>query len=135
MNEYLERVHQILTRNNFTAAKGLKPLLAEKDHVRMCAPLTPDCTNGHGIAHGGFLYTLADSTAGVTAYLDGRSYVTADSHMQYISNLREGMIYSDGQVLHRGRTLVTVLVDLTAEDGRLLAHGTFNMYHIDTRYL
>lgn len=55
--------------------------------------------------------------------------------MQYISNLREGMIYSDGQVLHRGRTLVTVLVDLTAEDGRLLAHGTFNMYHIDTRYL
>ena len=59
----------------------------------------------------------------------------SDSHMQYISNLREGMIYSDGQVLHRGRTLVTVLVDLTAEDGRLLAHGTFNMYHIDTRYL
>ena len=135
MNEYTERAHQILKRNNFTVTKRLEIVSAEANRVRMRVQLTPECTNGHGIAHGGFLYSIADSTAGVTAFMDGRSYVTEDSHIQFISNLREGMIYSEGQVLHRGRTLVTVLVNLTAEDGRLLAHGTFNMYHIDTQYI
>lgn len=135
MNEFEERACQILARNHFTAAKGLQLISAEKDHVRLRVQMTEDCTNGHGIAHGGFLYTIADSTAGIAAFLDGRSYVTSDSHMQFIRNQREGMICSDGQILHRGRTLVTVLVNLTSESGRLLAHGTFNMYHIEKPYI
>lgn len=135
MNEYTERANQLLERNHFTAAKGLEIVSADLDHVRLRVRLTPECTNGRGIAHGGFLYTIADSTAGVTAYTDGRSYVTEDSHIQFISNLREGMIYAEGKVLHRGRTVVTVLVDLTAEDGHLLAHGTFNMYRIEPQYI
>ena len=76
---------------------------------------------------------VADCTAGVTAHMDGRGYVTSDSHIQYISSIREGMILSEGQILHRGRSLVTVLVRLTAEDGRLLAQGTFNMYCIEQK--
>ena len=51
-------------------------------------------------------------------------------------NFREGPSTSSNVIcVMQTGTLVTVLVDLTAEDGRLLAHGTFNMYHIDTRYL
>lgn len=135
MNEYFERANQILKRNHFTAINGLEIISADLGQARTRVQLTPECTNGHGIAHGGFLFTIADCTAGVTAVTDGRSYVTADSHIQFVSSLREGMIYAEGKVLHRGRTLVTVLVNLTAEDGRLLAHGTFNMYHIDTQYI
>ena len=130
---YLDRARRVLTRNRFVIAKGIEPVEAEADRVRMRVELREEFTNGHGIAHGGFLFTVADCTAGVTAHMDGRGYVTSDSHIQYISSIREGMILSEGQILHRGRSLVTVLVRLTAEDGRLLAQGTFNMYCIEQK--
>lgn len=133
MCDYFALSEKILEENHFSAAKGLQTVSAGLDKVCLQVQLTPECTNGYGIAHGGFLYTVADCTAGVTAFMDGRQYVTMDSHFQFISNLRGGVIRAEGTVLHRGRTMATILVNLMTETGRMLAHGTFNMYAVNLK--
>lgn len=130
MNPYETIANEIIIGSDFVTENGIELVLAEQDHVRLRGELTQKRKNRYGIAHGGFLYTAADSAAGLAAFTDGRSYVTEDSHIQFIRPLRSGVFYADSRVLHRGRSVVTVLVNLIDESETLLAHGTFNMFCI-----
>jgi len=80
------------------------------------------------MVHGGALYTLADNAAGIAAHSDGRSYVTQSGSLHFLSNRPHGLIRAEGRVRRRGRSTVLAEVDITAEDGTLLATGQFSYF-------
>ena len=94
---------------------------------RAVASLTirPEVRNPYGMVHGGALYTLADNAAGFAAHTDGRAYVTQSSNLYFLRNQTEGVVRAEATVRRRGRTTCLVEVDITGEDGALLASGTF----------
>ena len=49
---------------------------------------------------------------------------------QFIRNQGSGTIYATGTVRHRGRTTCLIHVEVTNEEGRLLATGEFTMFCI-----
>ena len=84
-----------------------------------------------GMVHGGALYTLADNAAGSAVHTDGRSYVTQDGGLHFLRNQAEGVVRATGTVRHRGRSTALVSVEVTGEDGTVLAMGDFSFFCVD----
>jgi len=122
-----------LNLNRFMTYNFIELSVLELDRAECRLTLRPESTNPSGMLHGGALYTMADSTAGSAAHSDGRIYVTQDSSMNYLSNIKEGTAVAVGTVVHRGKTTCLVNVDITAEaTGKLMATGRFTFFCIGT---
>ncbi len=112
--------------HNFVELKEIRP-----DRAVCVLRIRPESRNPYGLAHGGAIYTIADDVAGLAAHTDGRSYVTQDSTMHFLANRTEGLLTGVGEVRHRGRHSCLVEVSVTAEDGALLAAGSFLYFCVD----
>ncbi|MET0018144.1 hotdog fold thioesterase [Oscillibacter sp.] len=122
-----------LNLNRFMTFNFIELSVLELDRAECRLTLRPESTNPSGMLHGGALYTMADSTAGSAAHSDGRIYVTQDSSMNYLSNIKEGTAVAVGTVVHRGKTTCLVNVDITAEaTGKLMATGRFTFFCVGT---
>lgn len=130
MDFYETIAHRVLTGSNFVLELGMSLVKAEPDHFVIRAEIPEVSKNGYGYMHGGYLFTIADTIAAMPAMSDGNLYVTEDSHIQFTGNVKEGTLIAEGRTLHRGSKVCTVLVDISAENGKLLCHGTFNMFRI-----
>lgn len=109
--------------NAFAAFNHLELEHVEEDYAVFRLTVHPESKNPFGFVHGGLLAGMADNAAGYAAHTDGRTYVTQSSHLTYLHNQAEGIVRCSGRVLHRGKTVCLVRVDITGEDGRLLATG------------
>ncbi len=106
----------------------------ELNHVKISAQVQQSVCNNYGYAHGGFLMTLSDVAAGLTAFTDGRNYVTQSSNFQFLGNVKSGMVLAEGTVLHRGKTVTSVRVEVTDESGKLLCEGLFSMFCVQKQF-
>lgn len=82
-----------------------------------------------GYVHAGAMMSLADTAATylAVAHIKG-SYSDLDRFpvaigltSQIVSNVREGLVRAEAQVVHGGRTLIVVETRVTSGEGRLLA--------------
>ena len=117
--------------NAFMEHSFIKVTEAAPDRAVASLTVRPEVLNPYGVAHGGALYTMADNAAGIAAHGDGRSYVTQSSNLYFLSNQREGTIRAEANVIRRGRTTCLVGVEITGEDGKRLASGTFVYFCVD----
>lgn len=128
-NQRLEALK--LGANAFTEHNFIRLEAVEPDQAVYTLEIRPESRNPYGMAHGGALYTLADDAAGAAAHSDGRHYVTQSGNLHFLDNRAHGAVRAEGRVRHRGRSTVLVDVDITAQDGTLLATGTFTYFHVD----
>ncbi|MCI2399449.1 hydroxyphenylacetyl-CoA thioesterase PaaI [Aliiroseovarius subalbicans] len=84
--------------------------------------IRPDMTNGHGTAHGGYLFTLADSAFAFACNSYNHNVVAQHTSMTYLSPGREGeaMTATATEVALAGRSGIYD-VAVTGEDGRMVA--------------
>lgn len=113
--------------NRFVQLCNIRINRITKDYAQAVVDVSDDLRNTFGRLHGGLLFTLGDTVAGMEARQDGRLYVTQSSNFEYISNVDSGRIYGTGRCVYRGKRMVVVQVEISAEDGKLLAVGTYNM--------
>lgn len=97
-----------------------------------------DSANPYGMVHGGLLCSLADNATGCAASTDGRTWVTLNNEMNYISNVREGVIFCRARVRHAGRKIAVEDIEIFAGDPdgdekewKLLVTGSYTMYCVD----
>lgn len=79
--------------------------------------------NPHHVAHGGVLFSLADTSMGAALYheLDaGESCATIEMKMNFIKPVRKGRLECDTTLVRRGRT-TAVLESRITVDGDLVA--------------
>ncbi len=122
-----------LGANAFTDYNFIKLEAAEPDRAVYRLDIRPESRNPYGMVHGGALYTMADDAAGTAAHGDGRHYVTQHGDLHFLDNRAHGTIRAAGQVRHRGRSTVLVDVEITDENGALLATGTFSYFCVDRK--
>lgn len=119
--------------NHFMTYNSIEPVSAGNDSSEVRTVLSENSLNLKGFAHGGLIMTLADCAAGLAARCDGRDYVTQNMNVNFISNIKKGILCARGTVVHRGRTVVSVRVAITDETGKLMADATANMFCISGR--
>ena len=104
-----------------------------RDRAVCSLALRPESMNPYGYAHGGAFYTIADDVTGLAAHSDGRAYVTQTSTLYFLANRKSGVLKGVGTVRRRGQTTCLVDVEITADDGTLLATGSFVYFCVDRR--
>lgn len=131
MNEQEQLKALDLEANAFTGYNHMELEVVEQDRAVFRLEIRPESRNPYGMVHGGALYTLADDAAGTAAHSDGRHYVTQSGTLHFLNNRAQGVIRATGTIRHRGRSTVLAVVDITAEDGTLLATGEFSFFCVD----
>lgn len=103
-------------------------MLNEKE-VLMTTKVTEKSLNPYGMAHGGFLFTLADSVAGLTTVASGSYSVTLQSNIHYMKAAKLGDTLSViGSCTHDGSRTKVVEVKIENQDKQLLASASFTMF-------
>src|SRR5258706_2056806 len=98
-------------------------------HVVFAAEPSEYHYNPIGTVHGGLAATLLDSALACAIHSTlpvGTAYTTLEIKVNYLRPMtREtGMVFCEGNVVHRGGRIATAEGRLTDEAGKLYAHGT-----------
>ena len=102
---------------------GMEAEVVEVDHAVVRMTVTDAMVNGHDIAHGGFIFTLADSTFALACNSRGQLTVAAGADITFVTSARRGdVLVADGRVRAAyGRSGITDVTVTRVGDGALVA--------------
>ena len=125
-NELAKRVAQAMLAAEGTGpAWGLKLEEVREDYARVSMVVRADMLNGHGFAHGGMIFAMADSAFAYVCNGANHASMAAQASIVFLDKVREGetLIAEATQVAREGRAGVT-RVAVRAADGRTVAEFT-----------
>ena len=131
MTELEKVIQEREKKNRFMRHNFIEMESVERDRAVFKLTIRPESKNPYGMIHGGAIYTLADNATGTAAHTDGRYYVTQTSALHFLRNQSEGTVRATATVRHRGRSTVLTAVDITGDDGKLIATGEFTFFCVD----
>ena len=127
----LAHVRRMWDEDRASAALGIEVLDLGVDtsvdgplgHARTRMTVTETMVNGHGIAHGGYLFTLADSTFALACNATGRTTVAASCDITYLlpSRLGDVLVATARERLISGRSGITDVTVCRATDNAVVA--------------
>lgn len=91
--------------------------------ARTRMPVTTAMVNGHDIAHGGYIFTLADSTFALACNATGQLTVAAGADITYVAPARLGdvLVAAALERVRYGRSGITDVTITRESDGDVLA--------------
>jgi acyl-CoA thioesterase len=106
-------------------AWGLVLEEARENYARVSMLVRPDMLNGHGMAHGGMIFALADSAFAYVCNGSNHASVAAQASIVFLGKALEGetLVAEGWQVAREGRAGVT-RVSVKTADGRDVAEFT-----------
>lgn len=120
---FAAEVAKAMYRRDVTARRlGIALEEVRMGWCRMSMPVTADMLNGHGVCHGGFIFTLADTAFAYAC--NGRNRVSLAQHAQIsfiaVGNVGEVLTATAREVSLHGRSGLTD-VEILGGDGRTVA--------------
>lgn len=106
------------------AARGLGLELLEvgPGMARVRMAVRPDMVNGHGICHGGFIFTLADCAFSYACNGDNQRAVASGADISFLAPAHLGdLLESVGQVRQQGGRNGIYDVEVADQGGRTIA--------------
>ncbi len=126
-----ERMNEIIARNPFAAYIGMELLECKKGYARARIRLSPRLQNIYGGMHGGCVFSLADTVAGVAAASYGNKVTTLDASINFMRPVTgTEYLYCEAKVKRSGTNISVVCAEMTGGDGKLLADASFTYYHM-----
>ncbi|MFV0557908.1 MAG: PaaI family thioesterase [Enterococcus sp.] len=117
-----------MAENKFIEHNGIIIETLENNEVRVSVELQETGENFYGMMHGGLIFSLADTTAGVFTRSLGINSVTLSANINYLKPITAGKAYGVPTLEHRGRTTVVVRVSVFNERHEQAAVGLFTMF-------
>ena len=111
----------------FAEGLGIELTAATPEEVTGRLAWREDLCTTAGLLHGGALMGLADSLAGVCAFLNlppGAGTATISSTTNFLRALRGGYATGTARPLRVGRSVIVVETELRDDAGKPLAHTT-----------
>ena len=102
----------------------------EKGNVTVRTVVNETDTNPYGIAHGGYLYTLCDSLAGLVGYSLGNCVVSLQGNINYIRQAKVGdELLLIGKTVHDGKSTKVVETQILCED-KVICKCSFTLFNV-----
>lgn len=113
--------------NGFMSYNGLYVVEAKENYVKIGVDITEKSLNPFGIVHGGLIYTLADSAMGIALATTGKSGVTLNSTIDYLTPGKGKKLFADTEIVKDGKSIVVFRVNIKDENDTLVsvASGTY----------
>lgn len=125
-NELASRIaHSMLAAEGTGPAWDLKLEEVRAGYARVSMVIRADMLNGHGFAHGGIIFALADSAFAYVCNGANHASMAAQASIVFLDKVREGetLIAEAEEVAREGRAGVS-RVTVRAGDGRTVAEFT-----------
>ena len=90
--------------------------------------------NVFGYAHGGAIFSIADTAIGLAhlaAIEEGQTATTVESRISYMRPALSGLLRATARTVKQGRTLSFYECDITDDVGRLIARASATMMTLD----
>lgn len=102
---------------------GMDAVTIEVDHAEVRMAVTESMVNGHAIAHGGFIFTLADSAFALACNSRGALTVAAGADITFVTSARLGdvLVADARQRTTYGRSGLTDVTVTRESDGAVVA--------------
>ena len=105
------------TEDRASQGLGMEIQLIAPGEAVMSMVVRPDMTNGHGICHGGFIFTLADSAFAFACNTYDQSTVAQQCAVTFIEPVRQGEVLT-AHAVERTRAGRGGIYDVTVRDSR-----------------
>ncbi|MEM9223426.1 MAG: hydroxyphenylacetyl-CoA thioesterase PaaI [Pseudomonadota bacterium] len=119
-----ERAAEILwAEDRASRALGIVIEAVGTGTARLAMTVREDMTNGHNIAHGGYIFTLADSAFAFACNSSGQRTVASGCTINYLAPAMGGeeLVADAREVYREGRQGITDVV-VRKRDGTVIAH-------------
>lgn len=119
----LEHVVRMWEDDEASRALGMDAVVIETDHAEVRMAVTDAMVNGHDIAHGGYIFTLADSAFALACNSRGLTTVAAGADITFVAAARRGdILVAEARVRTAyGRSGITDVTVTREEDGAVIA--------------
>ena len=94
---------------------GMSLVRVEPGVAVLSMPVTQAMVNGHGLAHGGFIYTLADSAFAFACNSRNQRHVAQNCQITYVAAGKLGMVLT-AEARERQRAERSGIYDVTVRD-------------------
>ncbi len=95
--------------------------------ARFRMPFRSELTQVYGLVHGGAIASLADTAAAFALMTllvhPGERVTTVEFKINYLRSVSDGEMFAEARVVHKGKRLATVDMEVQNENGNLLAKG------------
>lgn len=122
--EELARLREAFASVPYAHLLGIEIVSLERGEATLSLPLRPDLMRMAGILHGGALASLVDTAsafATLTVLESGAQTVTVDLTLHFLRPVSQGRVEAHARVLRAGRRVVTVSIEATNADGKIVA--------------
>jgi uncharacterized protein (TIGR00369 family) len=120
----------------FDAANGVTVTQASPEGARIEWTVEAHHLQPAGIVHGGVYCAAVETAASIGAHfwLGERGHVVGVSnHTDFLRAVTQGRLSAQSSPIHRGRSQQLWGVEVTDEDGRLVARGQVRLQNLDPR--
>jgi acyl-CoA thioesterase len=119
----LRHVKRMWADDQASSGLGMELLDLGVDHARLRMTISAAMVNGHATAHGGYLFTLADSAFALAANSRGRLTVAAGADITFVVPARLGdvLVADATQKVAYGRSGLTDVTLTRESDGAVIA--------------
>jgi len=121
------------TKNPFWSLLGMELIEIKKGWAKIRLPFTEKLTNGIGVAHGGAIFSPADSAVGmalVGLLNKDENISTLEMKINYLKPFNGGEMIAEAKIVHRGTMTAIGDVEVKDGNGNLIAKGlaTYAIY-------
>lgn len=130
--EILELGHKTMEKvGGFIKNNHYQLVDLKKDYCVMEALIKEDSLNPYGMAHGGFIFGLADTAAGAAAATSLRKAVTLSSHIEYLHAVCGKKLKAVVNAVKTGKNVSVYEVNIYDEKEVIVAKATVDYFYID----
>jgi len=119
-----------LEENKFISTNNYKVVKLKQDCCEYEGIITDSSLNPYGIAHGGYIFGLADTAGGAIARMNGCNPVTSNASITFLHKAKGKKIKAIAKPLKRGKTLTNCEVEIYDEDDKLVAKAMFEYFNL-----
>jgi acyl-CoA thioesterase len=118
----MEKFKRFFKKDRFATSNGIELVECRPGYAKAQVRIEERHLNGADVVHGGLLFTLADFcfAAAVNSY--GVVSLSISASMSFFAKSSEGIITAECKEISRSNRLVTCDINVTDEQGRLLAN-------------
>ena len=117
--------------DGFAREIGIELMEAKDGHAKMKIDINEKHRNPIGSVHGGCLFSLADTVAGVALSTTGVGCTTLSAHTTYIKAAmmdKSRVLYGEATPIRIGRKIAVYQVDITDDQGQEISRMTFEYF-------
>ncbi len=114
------------SHNHFWSLLGMEIVEMKKGWAKIRLPFAEKLVNGVGVAHGGAVFSPADSAVGVALVgmlENDETLSTLEMKINYTRPFKQGEIVAEARIIHKGSQTAIGDVEVRDENNNLIAKG------------